>query len=213
MAGLPTITAIGAGKSHSLAVDTSGTVWAWGYNGAGQLGNDSTRQSSTPVQVLNLTGAKTVAGGGNFSLATTTAGAVYAWGQNSYGPLGDGSTTDRHTPVQVSGITDASAISTGSNHSLAATGAGSALDWGNNQYGQLGNGTTSSSPTPVQVSTLSGVLSQIAATYAYNGDGLRVSKTVNGAAEAFTWDLGRGLPLVLQDGGTSFIYGPAGICH
>ncbi len=209
--GLPAISAIGAGKSHSLAAAADGTVWAWGYNGAGQLGNDSTRQSSTPVQVLSLSGATTVAGGGNFSLATTSAGAVWAWGQNTYGQLGDGTTADRHTPVHVSGITDASAISAGSNHSLAATGAGSALDWGNNQYGQLGNGTNNNSSTPVQVSTLSGVTSQLSATYAYNGDGLRMSKTVNGMAEAFSWDLGRGIPLVLEDAGTSFIYGPANI--
>lgn len=209
--GLPSISAIGAGKSHSLAVTTSGAAWAWGYNGAGQLGNNSTRQSSTPVQVLNLTGAKTVAGGGNFSLATTTSGAVWAWGQNNYGQLGNGTTSDSHVPVQVLNLTGASSISAGSDHSLVSTGSGLAFDWGNNQYGQLGNGTTNNSSTAVQVNNLSGVQSQVTASYAYNGDGVRVGKTVNNITETFSWDVSRGVPLMIQDGGTSFLYGPGNL--
>ena len=205
------ITAIGGGDSHSLAVTSGGAVWAWGYNGAGQLGNGSTRQSTTPVQVSNLTNARRVAGGGNFSLATTASGAVWAWGQNTYGELGNGTTTDAHTPVQVLNVTTAAAISAGTHHSLAATTAGLAFDWGNNQYGQLGNGSTTSSSTPVQVSNLSNVQTQTTLSYAYNGDGLRTSKTVNNATKPFTWDVGRRVPALIQDADATYIYGPGGL--
>lgn len=72
------------------------------------------------------------------------------------------------------------------------SGAGTAWAWGNNQYGQLGNGTTSNSSTPIQVSSLSSIQSQTNASYTYNGDGLRMSKTVSGTSEAFSWDLKEG---------------------
>jgi len=211
VSNLSGITAIAAGEYHSLAVRSDGTAWAWGYNQNGQLGNGTTKQSTTPVQVSNLTGAQSVAGGGGHSLAITSGGAVWAWGLNSYGQLGNGTTTNSPTPVQVSNLTNAAAISGGVDHSLASTTAGLAWDWGNNQFGQLGNGTTSNSSTPVQVSNLSSVQSQTNASYAYNGDGLRTSKTVNNTSEAFTWDVAGGLPLLIQDAGTQFVYGPSGL--
>ncbi len=211
VSNLTSVAAISGGESHSLAAKGDGTAWAWGYNQNGQLGNGTTKQSTVPIQVSNLTGVKSVAGGGGHSLAFTSSGVVWAWGLNSYGQLGNGTTTNSSTPVQVSNLTKVAAISGGVDHSLASTTAGIASDWGNNQFGQLGNGTTSNSSTPVQVSNLSSVRSPVSASYGYNGDGLRMSKTVNNTSEAFTWDVASGIPLLIQDSGTQFVYGPNGV--
>lgn len=211
VSNLSGITSIAAGKYHSLAVRNDGTAWAWGYNNYGQLGNGTTTKSEVPVQVSNLTNVQTLAGGNAHSLAITTSGAVYAWGDNGYGQLGDGTTTSSSTPVQVSGLTNGAAIAAGADHSIAATSTGDAWDWGNNQYGQLGNGNTSNASTPIQVSSLSSIQSQINASYTYNGDGLRMSKTVNGSTEQFSWDLAEGIPLMLQDGSTQVVDGPGGM--
>ncbi|POM25845.1 Regulator of chromosome condensation (RCC1) repeat protein [Actinomadura rubteroloni] len=148
---------VAAGQNHSLAVRADGTVWAWGANGSGQLGNGSTTASSTPVQVSGLTGVKAVAAGLSFSLALKNDGTVWAWGDNSSGQLGNGTTTSASSPVQVSGITDAAVIGAGYSHGLAVRADGSVKAWGANSNGQLGNGTTTNSGTPVTVSGLSGV--------------------------------------------------------
>ena len=87
-------------EAHSLAVREDGTVWAWGLNASGQLGDGTTTDRMIPVQVAGLTEAVAVAARGNFSLALRGDGTVWAWGDNSSGELGDGRTA-RSTPVQV----------------------------------------------------------------------------------------------------------------
>ncbi|WP_103560901.1 RCC1 domain-containing protein [Actinomadura rubteroloni] len=149
--------AVAAGQNHSLAVRADGTVWAWGANGSGQLGNGSTANSSVPVQVSGLTGVKAVAAGLSFSLALKSDGTVWAWGANASGQLGNGSTTGSSTPVQVSGISDTAVIGAGSSHGLAVRADGTVKAWGANSNGQLGNGSNTNSSTPVSVSGLSGV--------------------------------------------------------
>ncbi|WP_407672253.1 RCC1 domain-containing protein, partial [Paenibacillus sinensis] len=92
IADLSGVISIAAGTSHSLALKSDGSVWAWGYNGGGQLGDDSTTQRSMPVQVTGLTEVKDIAGGGSHSLALKSDGSVWAWGYNGGGQLGDGTT-------------------------------------------------------------------------------------------------------------------------
>ena len=142
-----------------------GSAWAWGYNSSGQLGNATTTNSSTPVQVSLPSGTTVtaIAGGSAHSLALTSSGQVLAWGYNADGELGNGITTTTgcfciSTPVAVSlpsGIT-VTAIAGGQSHSLALTSTGQVLAWGSNSYGQLGNGSTTNSSTPVAVSLPSG---------------------------------------------------------
>jgi alpha-tubulin suppressor-like RCC1 family protein len=134
-----------------------GEVWAWGNNATGALGDGTTTNSSTPVQVSGLSDVKAVDVGYRHSLALKNDGSVWAWGQNNSGQLGDGTYTDRTTPAQVSGLPGVQAVAGGLVHSLALKNDGTVLAWGNNQYGQLGDGTTTRSTTPVQVSGLSGV--------------------------------------------------------
>jgi alpha-tubulin suppressor-like RCC1 family protein len=169
------ISAIGAGKNHTLAINGSdGTVWAWGSNGYGQLGDGGQSDSTAPTQVSGLTGVAVVAGGTDHSIAVKADGTVWAWGYNGSGQLGDGTTTNRYTPVQVSGIDGVTAIAAGNSHSLALKSDGTVWAWGYNFYGQLGDGTTTSSSTPVQVSGLGSVVGIAAGKYhslALNSDG------------------------------------------
>lgn len=101
--GLTGVTAIAGGALHSIALKNDGTVWVWGKNDGGQLGDGTIINRTTPVQVSGLTGMTAIAGGGSYSIALKSDGTVWAWGNNFYGQLGDGTTSARYTPVQVKG--------------------------------------------------------------------------------------------------------------
>jgi alpha-tubulin suppressor-like RCC1 family protein/Tol biopolymer transport system component len=116
------VTAIAAGTSHSLALKSDGTAWAWGDNLSGQLGNGTNNITSTPVQVSGLTGVAAIDGGGYFSLGLTSNGSVWAWGANSDGQLGNGSFNNSNVPVQVSNLTGVTAIAAGGYYSLVIKG-------------------------------------------------------------------------------------------
>ena len=158
------VIAVAAGWYHSLAVKSDGTVWAWGYNRYGRLGDGSTTQRDTPVQVSGLSGVIAVAGGWAHSLALKSDGTVWAWGFNEYGQLGDGTSGEfegKSTPVQVIGLSGVIAIAGGEEHSLALKSDGTVWAWGSNGDNQLGDGThgeLESKSTPVQVISLSGVI-------------------------------------------------------
>jgi alpha-tubulin suppressor-like RCC1 family protein len=139
----PVTKALSAGNSHSLALRTDGSVWAWGVNSEGQLGNGTLTLGNVPVRVTGLPVIKAISAGRNHSLALGVDGTVWAWGQNSFGQLGDGTTTRRLLPVSVTIPGGAVAIAGGLNHSLAIAADGGVYAWGTNTYGQLG-----SRPTP-----------------------------------------------------------------
>jgi len=126
-----------------------GVVQAWGFNGAGQLGDGTTSNRSTPILASGLTGVTAVASGQAHSLALLSDGTVRAWGWNSSGQLGNGTTTDSHVPVAVNGLTGVVGLAAGSNHNLAILSDGSVRTWGENFQGQLGNGSNANSTTPV----------------------------------------------------------------
>ncbi len=136
---------------------TAGGLKCWGYDGNGQLGNDTalTRQP-TPVDVLGLTsGVASVATGFYHTCAVTTAGGLKCWGYDYYGQLGnDTALTDKPTPVDVLGLTSGVAsVSVGYQHTCAVTTAGGLKCWGYDYYGQLGNDAAlTNQPTPVNVS-------------------------------------------------------------
>jgi alpha-tubulin suppressor-like RCC1 family protein len=156
--GLIGVVAIASGVAlHSLALKSDGTVWAWGRNGDGELGDGTTANRNTPVRVSGLTGVMAIAAGYEHSLAVKSNGTVWAWGYNGYGQLGDGTVLDRHMPVQITALTRAVAIAAGGVHSLAVKSDGTVWAWGDNGYGQLGDGTTTFRLTPVRVSGLTGV--------------------------------------------------------
>ncbi|MEI6675861.1 MAG: cadherin-like beta sandwich domain-containing protein [Verrucomicrobiota bacterium] len=169
-----TVVAVSAGQYHSLALCSDGTVAAWGYNEFGQLGNNSTNDSSVPVAVsqAGILFDKTVvavSAGQYHSLALCSDGTVAAWGYNEFGQLGNNSTNDSSVPVAVSqaGILfDKTVVAVsaaggslyggsggGGGSSLALCSDGTLVAWGNNSQGQLGNNSLVNSSVPVAVTT------------------------------------------------------------
>jgi alpha-tubulin suppressor-like RCC1 family protein len=143
------------GSGHFLALKADGTVWAWGSNARGQLGDGTTTDRDAPVQVPNLTDVVEIAAGEDFSVALKTDGTVWTWGDNFYGQLGAVTAgTYQTSPIQVAGLTDAVTIAAGQRHTLATTAQGAVWTWGNNQDGQLGDGTQTKRTTAAPVAGL-----------------------------------------------------------
>ncbi len=174
---------VAAGYNHALAVKPDGSLWSWGYNYYGQLGDGTSgngTDKSTPVQVSGLgAGAGVIAVVASYesSLALKSDGSVVAWGRNNFGQLGDGSKVDKPTPVTVTGLGAGSgviAIAAGRNHFLALKSDGTVWSWGENAYYQLGDGTGTQRSVPVQVSGLTGVVAIVAGgihSFAVKADG------------------------------------------
>ncbi len=168
----PGIVAIAGGYLHSLALASDGTVWAWGYNAFGQLGDGTLTNRSTPVQVSGLSGVVAIAASSYAtSLALKSDGTVWAWGYNGDGELGNGTTTNSSTPMQVTGLTGVVGITAGSYHVVAVKSDGTVWGWGYGGFGQLANGTSSNTTTPVQAvgpggtGVLSGIVAVAAGGY------------------------------------------------
>ncbi|MDR1298832.1 MAG: S8 family serine peptidase, partial [Oscillospiraceae bacterium] len=155
--GLTDIIAIATKDNHSLALKSDGTVWAWGFNNNGQLGDGTTANRTAPVQVSGLTGIASIAAGYSHSYAVKSNGTVYAWGSNYYGQLGDGTNTNRKNPVLLSGLADVATVDAGNRHGIALKSNGTVWTWGNNAYGQLGDGTATDRPAPAQIEDLTGI--------------------------------------------------------
>jgi alpha-tubulin suppressor-like RCC1 family protein len=153
--GGTTVTQIAAGANTGYALTSTGAVYAWGFGGAGALGDGSAANSDVPVQAQLPSGATItqLAAGGPFALARTSAGQVLAWGGGGAGQLGDGSTANSDVPVQVqlpSGVTVAQ-VAAGGGFGLAATSTGSVFAWGDNVWSELDDGSAANSAVPVQV--------------------------------------------------------------
>ncbi|MBK1644914.1 hypothetical protein CKO25_09675 [Thiocapsa imhoffii] len=148
-AGPPAVQQVAAGYFHSLATKADGTLYAWGWNGFGQLGDGTTRPSATPIAIENAIAG--VSGGWQFSLSLANNANLSSWGINNRGQLGDGTTELRATPGPV--ISGATGLSAGRTHALAVQSGGALLAWGQNTYGQLGDGSRLDRISPVTVLT------------------------------------------------------------
>jgi hypothetical protein len=146
-------------------VKTDGTVWCWGKNDSGQLGNNSQTNSSVPVQVQGLpTAATDVAAGEAHSCARLSDGSVWCWGKNDVGQLADNTNTMRLTAVQAlrpkggSGsqpVSSASTLVAGKNHTCAMLSGGTVQCWGEGSNGQIGNAASNDTKLALNVSGLS----------------------------------------------------------
>ncbi|KAA9345757.1 T9SS type A sorting domain-containing protein [Adhaeribacter soli] len=140
--------------THSLFLKSNGTVWGCGTNSNGQLGDGSTTQRNTPVQVSGLTGIIKINAGRQHSLFLKNNGNAWAVGNNASGQLGDGTTVQKTTAVQVPGLTNVVAIESGWDHSLFLKADGTISACGFNGSGQLGNGTTANASSPILLTNL-----------------------------------------------------------
>ena len=180
------VTALAAGASHTLALGPSGEVWAWGYNAAGQLGNNSTVNSTRATKVLGLTGIVAIAAGDRFSYAVKNDGTAWAFGDNANGQLGNNSTTASRIPVQVrtssGNLSGVKATAGGKGHGVFLTATGGVWSVGLNSSGQLGNNSTTNGLLAVPSRGLSGNLSGIAEVAC--GDAFTLFLSANGTISA-----------------------------
>jgi alpha-tubulin suppressor-like RCC1 family protein len=144
---------INAGYSHSLAIKTDGTLWAWGDNALGALGDGTNTNRNIPTQIGTGNNWLKVAGGAQYSVGIKTNGTLWAWGSNLTGQLGDGTTINKNTPIQIGSATDWIKIAVGNGHTLAIKANGTLWAWGDNSIGQLGDGTTVNKNVPTPIST------------------------------------------------------------
>lgn len=133
------VQAVAAGGNHSLALKKDGTVWAWGDNFWGELGDGTHTTRDVPARVPDLDHIVAIASGYLHSMALGADGTVWAWGDNHFGQLGDGTTSESRKPVRVHGLSNASAIAAGFFHSAAIDRSGHVWTWGQNTRGQLGH--------------------------------------------------------------------------
>jgi alpha-tubulin suppressor-like RCC1 family protein len=155
--GLDGVVAVLAGGAHSVALKKDGTVWTWGSNSSGQLGDGTTQSSPVPYKVSGISDVKAIATGSGHVVALKQDGTVWGWGGNHSGQVGNGEFQDSTTPVQVPSLHDVTAIVAGAFNTSALKRDGTLWSWGFNGKGQLGNGGNERSGTPVQVAGLTDV--------------------------------------------------------
>ena len=141
----------GGGDSHTAAIKTDGTLWTWGWNLFGQLGDNTTTSRNTPVTTFaGGTNWKQISGGDLHTSAIKTDGTLWTWGRNLSGQLGDNTTTQRNTPVTTFvGGTNWKQVSGGDSHTAAIKTDGTLWTWGTNSSAQLGDNTVTTRSTPV----------------------------------------------------------------
>jgi hypothetical protein len=142
------VVVVSLGGRHNAAITEDGSLYMWGHNDCGQLGDGTTEDKLSPVKVLD--DVVSVSLGGDHSGAITEDGSLYMWGDNSDGQLGDG-TTEKYKSSPVKVLDDVVSVSLGNSHSGAITKDGSLYMWGCNELGELGDGTTEDKSSPVKV--------------------------------------------------------------
>ena len=144
---------IATGLSHTVGIMSDGTLWAWGGNDFGQLGDGTRTARRTPVQIGTDNNWQSVSAGTLHTMAIKTNGTLWGWGINGNSRLGDGTTNDRIFPAQVNAATNWKSVCAGDTNTLAIKTDGTLWAWGYNGYAQFGDGTMNNRSTPYQIGT------------------------------------------------------------
>lgn len=150
---------VSAGRFHTLALKNDHTLWTWGYNSMGQLGdgtNGTGADKNVPVQIGSATDWQYISAGDQFSTAIKTNGTLWTWGYNFYGQLGDGTYgtgSEKNIPTQIGTATDWATVAGGYSHTTARKNNGTIWAWGHNNAGQIGIGNITTQYVPIQVGT------------------------------------------------------------
>lgn len=147
--GFGNVAAVEAGGYHSLALKNNGSVYAWGANSYGQLGNGTNSDTNSPVNLDLLVDIIAVSGAGLHSFAIKSDSTLLAWGTNLNGELGLGTNISSNVPLLVSTLSPVVSVSAGFSHSQALDANGNFYNWGTNSLGQLGTGQNIDSNIPV----------------------------------------------------------------
>lgn len=142
---------ISAGDEFCIALKTDGTLWAWGDNTYGQLGDNSAIDKNAPVQIGTQTDWIQISAGTDHVLALKSNGTLWAWGRNNVGQFGTASPLSSLVPIQIGTDTNWNQIFAAREHSIALKTDSTYWVWGANSNGQFGNGTTTSSATPTAI--------------------------------------------------------------
>lgn len=140
----------GGDSAHTCGIKTNGTLWCWGNNSCGQVGDGTTTNKTIPTQVGSNTNWVSVFVGEQHTCGLKTDGTLWCWGRNSSGQLGDGTTINTNTPIQIGTGIDWTAGFGGGYHTCGLRTDGTLWCWGNNASGQIGDG-SSWKNYPVQV--------------------------------------------------------------
>ena len=144
---------MGGGSYSSFGIQTDGTLWAWGSNTFGNLGDGTYVNESVPTRIGTANNWQTVVAGFYVTVALKTDGTLWAWGDNYNGEIGDGTTVDKSVPTQIGTANNWQTISKHGDHTLAIKTDGTLWAWGSNYSGQLGDGTTTNRSVPTQIGT------------------------------------------------------------
>jgi alpha-tubulin suppressor-like RCC1 family protein len=200
VASLIGVKAISAGERHSCAVLLDGSVYCWGANADGQIGDGDPSSRSSPVRVPGVGQATDVAAGSVATCAVLEDGSALCWGNNAYGQLGDGSAAPQAGPIQVFALNGVRKIAAHWQHFCALRDDETLWCWGNNTHGQIGNGSTLAQPQPYRVG-LNGVTSA--------GVGLQHTCAATRAEGLWCWGDGSGGQLGDGDRGNAGSSRPA----
>jgi alpha-tubulin suppressor-like RCC1 family protein len=166
--------AVAAGRGYTVALKADGSVWSWGDNAYGELGDQTFNQSDVPVQAYGLSDVVAISARETHTLALDRNGGVWAWGNNGNGQLGIGGTANQNRPVQIQNFSGVVAVAAGWNHSLALKSDGSVYYWGL-------DGINPQQTSPTLLTSLSGI-TQIAA-----GSGLSLALKTGGGTTGAVW--------------------------
>jgi alpha-tubulin suppressor-like RCC1 family protein len=156
---------VSAGYNHTCAISTGKSLYCWGINDVGRLGDGTTEERHSPKKIGTSGVWATVSAGNGHTCAISTGKSLYCWGSNNFGQIGDGASgggNDRHSPRKIGTSGVWATVSAGEQHTCAITTGRSLYCWGDNKWGQIGDGTDTERPSPKRIGTSGGWAQAIA---------------------------------------------------